>query len=169
MPTASASPARSVSLIPSIRQQLFPKRNEIMPDRDGTKHDVLSAQEAMLRLAERDYGLTAKRLHAETKIPLSTIMSWKRATAPACMSLADFVAICRVIPDDLTTLCMEPAGKSVGDCATTDLDELATHAGDYAHEYQKARHPASPGGTTIVPQEAAQLHEIRRRIGAVAS
>jgi hypothetical protein len=139
-----------------------------MPDRDGTKHDVLSAQEAMLRLAERDYGLTAKRLHAETKIPLSTIQSWRRATAPACMSLADFVAVCRVIPDDLTTLCLEPAGKNIGEAAT-DLDELATHASDYAHEYQKARHPNSPGGTAIVPQEAATLHEIRRRIGAVAS
>lgn len=139
-----------------------------MSDRDGTKHDVLSAQEAMLRLAERDHGLTAKRLHAETKIPLSTIQSWKRATAPACMSLADFVAVCRVIPDDLTTLCLEPAGKNVSD-ASADLDELATHAGDFAHEYQKARHPSSPGGTAIVPQEAAQLHEIRRRIGAVAA
>ena len=140
-----------------------------MSDRNGTKHDVLSAQEAMLRLAARDHGLTAKRLHAETKIPLSTVQSWSRATAPACMSLADFVAVCRVIPNDLTALCFEPAGKTIADCAATDLDELATHAGDFAHEYQKARHPASPGGTAIVPQEAASLHDIRRRIVGVSA
>lgn len=140
-----------------------------MIDRDGTKHDVLSAQEAMLRLAARDYGLTAKRLHAETKIPLSTIQSWTRATAPSGMSLADFVAVCRIIPNDLTALCLEPADKTIADCSTTDLDELATHAGDFAHEYQKARHPASPGGTAIVPQEAASLHDIRRRIVGVSA
>jgi len=140
-----------------------------MSDRDGTKHDVLSAQEAMLRLAERDYGLTAKRLHAETKIPLPTILSWKRATAPACMSLSDFVMVCQVIPNDLTSLCLESAGKGLVDASTADLDELATHAGDYSHEYQKARHPASPGGVAIVPQEAAALHDIRRRIAGVSA
>lgn len=120
----------------------------------------------MLRLAERDYGLHSRRLHLETGIPLSTIQSWRRATAPACMGLADFVAICAVIPNCLTSLCLEPSAKHVGTNGggEGDLDAIAEPAGDYAHEYQRARHPHSPGGVAIVPQEAATLHDIRRRM-----
>lgn len=84
-----------------------------MIDRNGTKQDVTSQQEAMLRLAERDHGLTTARLSAETGIPAVTIRSWKRECAPVAMSLGDFVAVCRVIPDHLTSLCLEPAGKQI--------------------------------------------------------
>ncbi|WP_144036746.1 hypothetical protein [Sphingopyxis witflariensis] len=141
----------------------------ILRDRDGTKQDVLSNQERMLRLAERDHGLTAKVIAAETGIPVPTIQSWRRSP-PVAMALADFVLVCRVIPDSLTSLCTEPSGKHVGTNGPEegDLDAVASHAGDFAHEYQKARHPASPGGVAIVPQEAAKLHEIRGGLVAVA-
>lgn len=141
----------------------------ILRDRDGTKQDVLANQERMLRLAERDFGITAKVIAAETGVPLPTVQSWRRA-APVAMSLADFVLVCRVIPDSLTSLCTEPSGKHVGTNGDDegDLDAVASHAGEFAHEYQKARHPASPGGTAIVPQEAARLHEIRGGLVAKA-
>jgi hypothetical protein len=141
----------------------------IFRDRDGTKQDVLANQERMLRLAERDFGITTKVIAAETGIPLPTVQSWRR-TPPVAMSLADFVLVCRVIPDSLTSLCFEPSAKHVGTNGPDegDLDAVAEHAGEYAHEYQKARHPASPGGVQIVPQEAAKLHDIRRSMVAKA-
>ncbi len=141
-----------------------------MPNRDGTKHDVLGAQEAMLRLAERDHGITAKRLALETGIPLSTVQSWRRATAPACMSVADFIAVSRVIPDELTSLCFEPVGKRVMPIGEqhSDIDAFALLAMEYASAYGNARHPDSPGGTDIVHSEAARLHDIRRRMAALA-
>lgn len=141
----------------------------ILRDRDGTKQDVLSNQERMLRLAERDYGITAKVIAAETGIPLPTVQSWRRSP-PVAISLADFVLVCRVIPDSLTSLCLEPSAKHVGTNGDDegDLDAVAEHAGEFAHAYQKARHPSSPGGVQIVPTEAARLHDIRRGMVAKA-
>lgn len=142
----------------------------ILPDRDGTKQDVAAAQERMLRLAARDFGITKAVIAAETHIPIETVRSWSRATAPVSISLADFVLVCRVIPDSLTSLCLEPSAKHIGTNGDDegDLDAVASHAGEFAHEYQKARHPASPGGVAIVPQEAARLHEIRGGLVAKA-
>lgn len=142
----------------------------ILRDRDGTKQDVAAAQERMLRLAERDFGITKAVIAAETRIPIETVRSWSRATAPVSISLADFVLVCRVIPDSLTSLCLEPSAKHIGTNGDDegDLDAVASHAGEFAHEYQKARHPASPGGVAIVPQEAARLHEIRGGLVAKA-
>lgn len=142
----------------------------ILSNRDGTKQDVLSNQERMLRLAKRDFGITEKVIVAETGIPLTTVQSWKRANAPVAMALADFVLVCRVIPDSLTSLCLEPSAKHIGTNGDDegDLDSVAEHAGEFAHEYQKARHPASPGGVDIVPTEAANLHDIRRNMVASA-
>lgn len=142
----------------------------ILPDRDGTKQDVAAAQERMLRLAARDFGITKAVIAAETRIPIETVRSWSRATAPVSISLADFVLVCRVIPDSLTSLCLEPSAKHIGTNGDDegDLDAVASHAGEFAHEYQKARHPASPGGVAIVPQEAARLHEIRGGLVAKA-
>jgi hypothetical protein len=158
------------SILSSIRNQIAGEGDAIMRDRDGTKQDVLANQERMLRLAERDHSITAKVINAETGIPLPTVQSWRRANSPVAMALADFVLVCRVIPDSLTSLCLEPSAKHVGTNGDDegDLDAVAPHAGEFAHEYQKARHPASPGGVAIVPQEAATLHDIRREMVAKA-
>ncbi|MFZ5666933.1 MAG: helix-turn-helix domain-containing protein [Pseudomonadota bacterium] len=136
-----------------------------MADRDGTKHDVLAQQEAMLRLAERDYGLTAKRIAAETGIPLSTVQSWKRSLTPAQMALGDFVAVCRVIPDHLASLCLEPAGKQIVDDGSGDglLQELLVETSGYA-----ADHIERMADGTICHKDKAALAERARRIGNLA-
>jgi hypothetical protein len=141
-----------------------------MTNRDGTKHDVTGAQEAMLRIAKRDHGLSSERIALETGIPLATVKSWKRTQATVVMSLSDFVAVARIIPNELLSLIIEPAGKHIasnGD-GHSDLDALALEAAEFAHEYSLARHPNGPGGVTIVPQEASKLHDIRRRMLAKA-
>lgn len=137
-----------------------------MIDRDGTKHDVLAQQEAMLRLAERDHGITAKRLAAETGIPLSTVQSWKRELAPAQMALGDFVAVCRIIPDHLTSLCLEPAGKQVVDDGEGDalLDALLVEAAGYT-----AEHVARAADGKVCHKDRAALGEKARVLASVAT
>lgn len=137
----------------------------ILRSRDGTKQDVASAQERMLRLAERDYGITAKVIAAETQIPLPTVSSWRRANAPVAMSLADFVLVCRVIPDELTSLIMEPSSKHVGTDETGDgdLDQLSREAAHYNAEKLDAE---ADGVVTHI--ERASLKHRAKRIASVA-
>jgi len=137
-----------------------------MPDRSGTKHDVMVRQERMLRLAERDHDISAKVLALETGIPLSTVQSWRRAMAPAAMSLPDFVAVARFIPDDLLTLVFEAAGKHVG---TSDsegdgaLDALIEDASCTIHEIAKAKRDGR-----VTPQERANIVDCAQRLAATA-
>lgn len=138
-----------------------------MSDANRTKQDVISQQERMLRLAERDYGLTLAVLRAETGIPKETLASWKRDVAMPAWAL---VALSRAIPDELVSLMFEPAEKVVSSIETGDevLDELAEEAAEYVAEYTRARSPNSPGGAQIIPRERAKLSETARRVGAKA-
>lgn len=119
----------------------------------------------MLRLAERDYGMTAKRLAAETGIPLSTVQSWKRALAPAQMALGDFVAVCRVIPDHLTSLCLEPAGKQIVSDGEGDglLTELLRAASGYT-----AEHVERMSDGAICHKDKAVLTQKAKEIASIA-
>lgn len=136
-----------------------------MTRRDGTKQDVTNQQEAMLRIAERDHGLTTARLSAETGIPVNTIRSWKRECAPVAMSLGDFVAVCRVIPDHLTSLCLEPAGKQIVDDGSGDglLTELLLETSGYA-----ADHIERMADGAICHKDKAALAERAQRIASIA-
>lgn len=138
-----------------------------MAYRHGTDCDVIAAQEAMLRLAERDHQLSTKRLEAETGIPAVTLRGYKR---DVMMPLSAFVKLCRVIPDDLTSLCLEPSGKHVGtdEAGDGDLDALARESAGYNVEYLDARDPNSEAGAAIGPREAARLKERARRMAATA-
>lgn len=154
-----------LSISPFMPTLLAAEVNTIVQNRDGTKHAQLAAQEAMLRLAERDFGITAKRLHHETGIPLSTVQSWRRSTAPAMMSLGDFVLVCRVIPDHLTSLCLEAADKHVGTNETDDgdLDSLGREGAHFLAEHADAK---ADGVVTHI--ERAALKDRARRIAGVA-
>jgi hypothetical protein len=143
-----------------------------MTDTRGTEQETKARQGELFRLAERDYGLTLDALATETGIGLSALKTYNHSNifARAKMPLWVFIRLCAVIPDDVSSVMLEPVGKRVASMdGGDDLDALAVEAGDYAHEYGKARHPASPGGVAIVPQEAATLHDIRRRMTARAA
>ena len=49
-----------------------------------------------------------------------------------------------------------------------DLDTAALDAGEVSHAVQRARHPASPGGVAIVPQERAEIIPLLRKTAASA-
>lgn len=142
-----------------------------MTDAHGTEQETKAAQKEMFRLAERDYGLSLGVIESEAGLREGALKPYNHSNifARAKMPLWIFVRLCRVLPDDLTSLCVEGAGKRIAsNKGADDLDALATEAGDFAHEYSRARHPASPGGVEIVPQEAVPLHEIKRRMVARA-
>ncbi len=136
-----------------------------MPHRTAADHDVIARQEAMLRLAERDHDLTINRLEAETGIPAVTLRTYKRDTM---MPLAAFVKLCGVIPDSLTSLVLEPAGKRVETEHAPDGDAhaLARDGSEYNVEYLRATDPTSEAGPSLSPRERARLADIHRRMKA---
>lgn len=138
-----------------------------MRDRDGTNQEVLAAQAAMFRAAERDHGLTLKAIASETGIPLSTLQSWVRDNifARAKISLPDFVTLCAILPDDCTSLILEPVGKHVGSMDDGDgcIDELAAESAGLTHEILDAKRD---GKVTHI--ERARIANRGRRVAAVS-
>ena len=127
-----------------------------MPRDCDISQAVEQAQILMFDLAEKNHGLTRKALHLYTGIPTSTLKSWEEGTA---MPVAGFAKLCKVIPNELTAMMLEPAGKSVADAEPeeTDLDDLARAAVDVLQKYIAARHPESPGGIRIIHSETSDI------------
>lgn len=124
-------------------------------------------QSDMFRLAERDHDLTLARLSALTGFHRNTLSGWKNGDHQ--MPTWAFAILCQHIPDDLTSLMLEPSGKAVSTPTDTAcFDQLASAAIEYANRLVSARSPSSPGGTAIVPCEAVELTESKRRLGAKA-
>lgn len=107
-----------------------------MPDTRGTEQETKANQAELFRLAERDYGLTIAALATETGIPEKTLASYNLSNifARAKMPLWVFVELCKVIPDDATSIMVRPAHK----CVLTllpqddDLDKLTAEAVAFA-------------------------------------
>lgn len=116
----------------------------------------------MLRLAERDYDLSIKALSLETGIPGVTLNSWKR---DVMMPLGGFVALCRVIPDDLTSLMLEPADKHIGtnERDENDLDALTAEASGLVTGVLEAKRDGK-----VTPIERAHIQDKARRVAAKA-
>jgi hypothetical protein len=144
------------------------KVNRIMSDLPILGRNSVEQQAVMFRLCERDYGLTTKSLSKLANIPLTTLKGWKNGTAMPAWGL--FALADAGIPDHLISLVSGPFQRSV----TTNsddgdsLDLLAQIAADLAYHYAHARHPSSPGGTVIVPQEVPNLSDIADRLKAAS-
>lgn len=143
-----------------------------MPRDCDISQAVEQAQIQMFDLAEKNHGLTRKVLHLHTGIPTSTLKSWEEGTA---MPVAGFAKLCKVIPNELTSLMLDAAGKSISDSETeeTDIDDLARAAVDVLQKYIAARHPESPGGIRIVHSETGDIKMsaagLRDKAGKVAA
>lgn len=123
---------------------------------------TIEAQARMFRLAQRDYGLTRKVLSLETGISYSTLKSWESGTE---MPISGFVRLARVIPNELTSLLLDCAGKHVVDDAGDDasIDELAVETGRFAADYIEANIDGN-----VTPIEREKLKDRARRIGSIA-
>lgn len=124
--------------------------------------NVLAAQERMFRLADRDYGLTRKAICLETGISIGTLTSWTRGVQ---MPLAAFVRLSKVIPDELTSLCLEAADKFVGTNSPGDgdLDALGRECASFVSEKLEAE-----ADNVVTPIEDRKLRNRSRRVASIA-
>lgn len=122
----------------------------------------------MFRLAKSEHGLSLEAIHARYKpLKISTMREWAKGAAMPAWALGALGEA--GVPDELLSLILQPFARHVGtdEDGEGDLDTAGLDAGEAAHEIQRARHPNSPGGVAIVPQERAVIVPLLRR--AVAS
>lgn len=140
-----------------------------MADLCQSARNSVSMQGELFRLAERDHGLSLKVLHLKTRIAKTTLEGWRSGTVMPAWALFKLGKEGGV-PDELLSLIGEPFERSVrtDEDGEGDLDTAGLDAGDVVHAVQKARHPASPGGIAIVPQERAEIIPLLRKSAASA-
>lgn len=134
-----------------------------MSHNDRQSQDVIARQETVLRLAERDHGLTLAMLSAETHIPIATLASYKNGTA---MPLHNAVKLARVLPDHLVSLWFETTGKVVVETQGDEhslLGELLAAATAYS-----ADHAERIADGVICHRDKAALVEHARKLASIA-
>lgn len=124
--------------------------------------DSVEAQRELFRLAAKE-GLTIPVIAARSPLHESTMKGWRDGAAMPAWAIGALGEA--GVPDELLSLVLEPFSRFVvtDDGDEGDLDTAGLDAGDLAHAVQRARHPASPGGVAIVPQERAEIVPIIRR------
>jgi hypothetical protein len=107
-----------------------------MTDTRGTEQETKARQAELFRLAERDYGLTLSALATETGLSETSLKSYALSNifARAKMPLWVFVRLCKVIPEDVTSIMVEPADKCILPLLPQDddLDKLTAEAVEFA-------------------------------------
>jgi hypothetical protein len=140
-----------------------------MADLCRIARNSVSVQADVFRYAERDHALSIKVLHLRTDIAVNTLRGW--ASGNTAMPAWAMFKLGKQggIPDHLLSLIGEGFERHVGtdEEGDGDLDTAALDASEFQAAVQRARHPASPGGTAIVPQEIAEIVPIGRK--AIAS
>jgi hypothetical protein len=125
----------------------------------GLARNSIEAQERMFRLAERDFGLSIRTLHLETRIPVNTLQGWRNGTTMPAWALG---ALGKAgIPDYLLSLVLHPFERHVGTDEDGDgaLEELVREAAGFTNDYLQATSANSPGGPVVIPMERAKLAE----------
>ena len=144
-----------------------------MPDLCQSARNSVAMQHEMFCLAERDHGLSLKVLSLKTKIPQSTLQGWAKDPSRYPTAQMPAWALFKLgrdggVPDKLLSLVAEPFERHVAtdEDGEGDLDTAADDADELATEVRRARHPKSPGGTVIVPQERSKIVQLARKAAA---
>lgn len=140
-----------------------------MADLCQLSRNSVTAQRDMFRFAEQDHGITFKILLLRTGISLSTLKGWRDGAAMPAWAIGK-LGKDGGIPDHLLSLVLEPFERHVGtdEDGDGDLDTAGLDASEFAQAVQRARHPSSPGGVAIVPQERAHIIPLARRSASSA-
>lgn len=114
-----------------------------------------------------DRGWPYSRLAKRSGLCQSTIYGWTTGTA---MPTWAFSILCRYLPDDVSSLMLEPSAKTVAaiEPEASALDDFVTEAAELVTDYAKGRHPQSPGGVHLIHTETIPMKERIRRLGAMA-
>ena len=140
-----------------------------MPRKCQATRNSVSNQREMFVLAERDHGLSVNLPSRKCRIPKSTMEGWANGTVMPAWALFKLGKEGGV-PDELLSLIGEPFERHVGSdpVGDDDLDTAALDASEFASSVQRARHPRSPGGVAIVPQERVAILPLARKSAASA-
>lgn len=135
-----------------------------MADLSLPAQDSVAAQRELFRRAKQK-GLSIAVLHQrDSNLKVSTLRTW--ASGETAMPAWAIGALGEAgVPDHLLSLVTAPFARCVvsEEDGEGDLDSAAIAATDFIAEMARSRHPASPGGMTIVPQEAAIIHPKRQQ------
>jgi hypothetical protein len=136
----------------------------------GETQGALSAQSLMFRLAVRDHGITHKMIHLSTRMSLSSIGEYSRGETVMGLVALRKLSQMKEFPSNLLSLLLGGTDRHIVDGDDdAELDTLGENADAVATEVRRARHPQSPGGVDIVPEEESQIREkvvqLRRRVG----
>lgn len=127
-----------------------------MADKSGITDRLLVQQKTMFRQAAVK-GFTQELIHAETKLPTTSLSDW--ANGKAKMSLVGMLALAEVpdFPLELLSLILPSGMALVRVPSGIDHDQLAESFHDYLQTKEKAHHPESPAGREISDCEDASL------------
>lgn len=128
--------------------------------------DSVTAQAELFRRALVEEGLSIAAIAARSPLSRSTLKGWRDGAAMPAWAIGALGAA--GVPDHLLSLVLEPYGKHVGtdEDGEGDVDTAGLDAGEAQQAIQRARHPASPGGVAIVPQERAVIVPLLQRNAA---
>lgn len=138
-----------------------------MPDLSLPARDSVAAQHDLFRRAEAEEGLSIAIIAKRSPLSVSTMKGWRDGAQMPAWALGALKQA--GVPDHLLSLVLDPfagAFVSLPDDSDGDLDTAATEALEFASEVARARHPNSPGGLAIVPQERAVIEPKRQRAAA---
>lgn len=139
-----------------------------MPDISRPGQDCVAAQYDLFRRAEKECSLSIAILAQRNRhLKVSTMKAWRGGAAMPVYAIGELKVA--GVPDHLLSLLVAPyaaAFVSEPDDSEGDLDTAATEALEFASEVARARHPNSPGGLAIVPQERAVIEPKRQRAAA---
>jgi hypothetical protein len=137
-----------------------------MADLSLPARDSVAAQQELFRRADHEEGLSLRAIAARTPIAYNTLRGWANGAAMPAWAIGALGEA--GVPDQLLSLVTAPFGRCVvtEEDGEGDLDTAALAANDFSNAVQQARHPSSPGGIAIVPQEAALIQPKRQRATA---
>lgn len=142
-----------------------------MADNSTIVHQMHDRQLRLARILDRN-GVTLKALSFDSGIPYSTLRSYfpgERNAVPHTMPITALCMLFGKLPDEWLSTLIEPEGRAFAAPADHDHDGLAADAIDYAADHARARHPNSPGGIEITPEEGHALDSNAVKLRGVAA
>ncbi len=134
-----------------------------MADLSLPARDSVEAQRELFRRASSEEQMPIAAIAKRSGIAATTLKGWSTGTAMPAWAIGALGAA--GVPDHLLSLVTEPWNRCVitEEGGDGDLDTAAIDAQHFASSLSAACHPASPGGTAIVPQEVAAIVPLKQR------
>lgn len=127
-----------------------------MADLSQAARNSVALQREVFRLAEHEHGLSIAVLARTRGIGSSTIRGWRDGAVMPVWAIGELR-----LPDDLTSMLLDPWSKHIGtnEIEDGDLDALEVEASGVVHEIAKAKRDK-----VVTPQERAKIGGLVRQM-----